>query len=147
MESAMARPYSAVEVGTATCCSLTIPRGTILLVDEAFVRDVIDEVLQSAGYQVLKTENATEALQKYASYRGKLHLLLTDVVMPGENGRDLARKLRNQCPGMRTIFMSGYGESAALLGAERDANVFLSLQAVFSAGSVTEDRGSAGTTA
>jgi CheY-like chemotaxis protein len=103
MESETARSYMAVEVDAVNCCPSAIPRWTILLVeDEAFVRDVIDEVLQSAGYHVLKTPCAVEALQEYASYGGELHLLLTDVVMPGVNGRDLARKLRNQCPGMRT---------------------------------------------
>jgi CheY-like chemotaxis protein len=96
----------------------------LLVEDEAFVRDVLEEVLQSAGYQVLKTQSAAEALQVYQTYGGELQLLLTDVVMPGESGRELARKLRLQRPGMRTIFMSGYGESAALLGAERDASVF-----------------------
>lgn len=105
--------------------SQAIRSRTILLVeDEAFVRDVMDEALQSVGYHVLKTQNAEEALQLYQSLHGELNLLLTDVVMPGQNGRDLARQLRKQCPGLRTIFMSGYGESMALLGAERDANVF-----------------------
>jgi two-component system cell cycle sensor histidine kinase/response regulator CckA len=98
---------------------------TILLVeDEAFVRDVLDEVLRSAGYRVLKTQTAEEALELYPSICGELDLLLTDVVMPGQSGRELARNLRAQCPGMRTIFMSGYGESVALLGADRDASVF-----------------------
>ncbi|HEY1271063.1 MAG TPA: response regulator [Terriglobales bacterium] len=125
MESELARSYNPAEASNATCCPSAIPRETILLVeDEAFVRDVIEEVLQTAGYHVLKTQGATEALQTYNSCGGDLHLLLTDVVMPGESGRDLARKLRSLCPGMRTIFMSGYGESVALLGAERDASVF-----------------------
>jgi CheY-like chemotaxis protein len=124
MESELAGSYNPVEAG-ATCCPSAILRETIWLVeDEAFVRDVIEEVLQSAGYKVLKTQSAAEALQTYDSHGGELHLLLTDVVMPGESGRDLARKLRNLCPSMRTIFMSGYGESVALLGAERDASVF-----------------------
>jgi CheY-like chemotaxis protein len=120
MESELAGSYNPVEAG-ATCCPSAILRETIWLVeDEAFVRDVIEEVLQSAGYKVLKTQSAAEALQTYDSHGGELHLLVTDVVMPGESGRDLARKLRNLCPSMRTIFMSGYGESVALLGAERE---------------------------
>jgi two-component system, cell cycle sensor histidine kinase and response regulator CckA len=102
----------------------TEPRTILLVEDEAFVRDVMDEALQSVGYRVLKTQNAEEALQLYQSWHGELNLLLTDVVMPGQNGRELARQLRMQCPSLRTIFMSGYGESMALLGAERDANVF-----------------------
>ncbi len=98
---------------------------TILLVeDESFVRDVMDEVLQSVGYRVLKMQSAEEALEFYRNCGEKPDLLLTDVVMPGRNGRDLARELRKQCPTMQTIFMSGYGESVALLGTERAANLF-----------------------
>jgi hypothetical protein len=55
-----------------------------------------------------------------------LRLLLTDVVMPGKNGRELAKDLRSRCPGMKTIFMSGCGESAALLGARDQDVAFLS---------------------
>ncbi len=128
METGLAKHEGGLEHHVAWPSDLDsqAPRpGTILLVeDEAFVRNVIDEALQSVGYRVLKTQNAEEALQLYQSWHGELNLLLTDVVMPGQNGRDLARQFRKQCPGLRTIFMSGYGESMALLGAERDANFF-----------------------
>ena len=102
----------------------TGPRTILLVEDEAFVRDVMGEVLEVAGYHVVKTQSAEDALSSYEHRNGDPDLLLTDVVMPGRSGRELARELRKQTPGMKTLFMSGYGESAALLGAERDASVF-----------------------
>jgi DNA-binding NtrC family response regulator len=97
---------------------------TILLVeDEAFVREVTGEVLASAGYTVLKAGNAEEALWTFCRHEGEVHLLLTDVVMPGKSGRDLAAELRSLSPGMKTIVTSGYSESVALLDGGQDSSV------------------------
>jgi two-component system cell cycle sensor histidine kinase/response regulator CckA len=94
----------------ATASPLT---GTILLVeDEGFVREVTCEVLQSVGYRVLKAQNAKEAMRAFRQYEEEVQLLLTDVVMPGQNGRDLAQDLMAICPDLRTIFISGYPENA-----------------------------------
>jgi CheY-like chemotaxis protein len=84
----------------------------------------MDEVLQSVGYRVLKMQSAEEALEFCERSSEKLDLLLTDVVMPGRNGRDLARELGKQSPTMRTLFMSGNGENVALLdrGLDRDCH-------------------------
>jgi CheY-like chemotaxis protein len=82
---------------------------TILLVEDAgFVRQVTCEVLRSAGYQVVATRNAKEAVSAFRRYGKEIRLLLTDVVLPGRNGQDLARGLRVEYPGLRTIFISGY---------------------------------------
>lgn len=82
--------------------------GTILLVeDEAFLREVTCEILESTGYRVLKTRNAEEAISAFRQYKSIVKLLLTDVVLPGQNGRDLANALRAICPNLRTIFISG----------------------------------------
>lgn len=82
--------------------------GTILLVeDENYLRDVTSDVLESAGYRVLKTRNAAEAIAAFSEYKTIVRLLLTDVVLPGQNGRDLANDLRGICPKLRIIFISG----------------------------------------
>jgi CheY-like chemotaxis protein len=88
---------------------------TILLVeDERLVREVVGEILESAGYEVLKTSNADEAGKMFAAHPGRVDLLLTDVAMPGKKGGDLARELEKACPGLKTIYMSGYTEDAVL---------------------------------
>jgi len=83
-------------------------RGTILLVeDEQFLRDATCVVLEAAGYRVLKTRNAVEGLSTFKEFKPIVRLLLTDVVLPGRNGRDLANDLRAICPELRIIFISG----------------------------------------
>ena len=83
-------------------------RGTVLLVeDESFLREVTCEILESAGYRVLKTRNAKEAISAFKEYKSIVRLLLTDVVLPGDNGRDLANELRGVCPKLKIIFISG----------------------------------------
>jgi two-component system, cell cycle sensor histidine kinase and response regulator CckA len=88
---------------------------TILLVeDEAFVREVTGEVLRSAGYEVLTARNATEAAGVYAGRRGGVELLLSDVVLPGENGRALAGRLRRENPELKVLLVTGYAEQMGL---------------------------------
>jgi len=83
-------------------------RGTILLVeDEDFLLEVTCEILESAGYRVLKTRNAAEAISMFHRSEAIVRLLLTDVVLPGQNGLDLANELRRTSPDLRTIFISG----------------------------------------
>jgi two-component system, cell cycle sensor histidine kinase and response regulator CckA len=114
-------------VGWGGDVALQVPaeEETILLVeDEAFVREVTSEVLHSAGYRVLAAKNAVEADRLYSAYRdaqcGEIGLLLTDVVLPGESGRELSRRLRRENPGLKTLLVSGYVEQLARLEAERE---------------------------
>ncbi len=82
---------------------------TILLVeDQEALREVICETLEDQGYTVLPTANGLAALECSDRHQGRIHLLLTDVVMPGMNGRDLAESLSQRRPDMRVVFMSGY---------------------------------------
>ena len=91
------------------------PKPTILLVeDESVVRQVTRQVLEHAGYKVLESDGAHEALRLAAEHRGRIGLLLSDVVMPGMNGLDLARRIQTLQPRLTTVFMSGYTDAAAL---------------------------------
>lgn len=84
---------------------------TVLYVeDEAFVRDVTSEVLQSAGYDVWTARNAAEAQCIYDGKQGAVDILITDVILPGENGRALSRRLRSTAPGLKVLFVTGYAD-------------------------------------
>ena len=89
----------------------TAPDGTrtILLVeDEAAILAVTAQMLSSLGYVVRAAHTPADAIRIAKEHPGPIHLLLTDVVMPGLNGRDLARTLADLRPELRTLFMSGY---------------------------------------
>ncbi len=89
-------------------------RATILLVeDEAAVREVTRRILEHHGYRVLAARHADEALT-VARYAGPIDLLLTDVVMPGLGGRELAERLLAARPGLPVLFMSGYNDDEVL---------------------------------
>ncbi len=82
---------------------------TVLLVeDEEIVRNLLQRVLEKLGYNVLHARNAADALALSNRYAGPIDLLVTDVVMPGMNGRELARQLTDSRPGARVLYMSGY---------------------------------------
>ncbi|MDP9259982.1 MAG: response regulator [Actinomycetota bacterium] len=82
---------------------------TILLVeDEELVRRLECEVLKSRGYTVLEAVGSGHAIEVSRAHRGVIHLLLTDVVMPGMSGDELARRLTSERPDMKVIFASGY---------------------------------------
>jgi PAS domain S-box-containing protein len=86
---------------------------TILLVeDEEAVRSLAREVLESRGYHVLEAEGAIEALEVGKRHKDRIHLLLTDVVMPQMNGRELAKRLAPLHPETKVLYMSGYAENA-----------------------------------
>jgi PAS domain S-box-containing protein len=87
--------------------------GTILLVeDEPAVRRLAEDMLRREGYHVIAATSGSEALDRLEEH-AEVSLLLTDVVMPGMNGLDLARHARALRPGLRVVFMTGYGEGAA----------------------------------
>ena len=84
-------------------------RETILLVeDEPALLTLAERLLAAQGHTVLAAGSPAEALRLAREHRGDIHLLLTDVVMPEMNGRDLARNLLAMFPRMRRLFMSGY---------------------------------------
>jgi len=88
---------------------ITASAETILLVeDDDPVRRMVRQVLSSRGYIVLDAGDVHTATELCAGHPGPIHLLLTDVIMPHQNGGELAARLKTMRPGLRVLFMSGY---------------------------------------
>ncbi|MBI2061514.1 MAG: PAS domain S-box protein [Nitrospirae bacterium] len=86
---------------------------TILLVeDEHRVRGLAKEILERHGYRIIEASGPAEALSLAGDHSGEIHLLLTDVVMPQMNGRELAGRLAVDRPAMRILYMSGYTDDS-----------------------------------
>jgi CheY-like chemotaxis protein len=86
---------------------------TILVVEDApDVRGLAGHVLKAQGYTVLEAANGEEALRLATGHSGPIHLVLTDVVMPGMGGKVLAEQLSGRRPGIKILFMSGYTDEA-----------------------------------
>jgi PAS domain S-box-containing protein len=100
-----------------------VSRGETILVveDEENVRDMTAQALRRAGYQVLLASSGEEALEMVVAKRCSFQLLITDIVMPGLRGTEVAQKLMAMVPGLRVLYMSGYTDNAMfhqkLLGA------------------------------
>jgi two-component system cell cycle sensor histidine kinase/response regulator CckA len=92
-----------------------IPRGTetVLVVEDApAVRAVTRHVLERQGYTILEAANGDAALQAAAAHHGPIHLLLTDVVMPGLSGRQVAERLAQMRSETRVLYASGYTDDS-----------------------------------
>ena len=89
---------------------------TVLVVeDDERVRALVSNILKKDGYRVLEAEHAEQAAEVAEGYHEPIDLLLTDVVMPGRNGRELAELIVRHRPATRVLFMSGYSNDAVLL--------------------------------
>jgi CheY-like chemotaxis protein len=84
----------------------------LLTDDEAGVRGPLRRILEGSGYRVVEAGGGEEALALAEGLDGPIHLLLTDVVMPGMSGDELARSLGERRPKMKVLFMSGYSSEA-----------------------------------
>ena len=92
-----------------------LPRGseTVLLVeDEEEVRKLAAQILQRQGYKVLEAPQGGDALLICEQHQTPVHLMLTDVVMPGMSGHQLAERLKSLQPQMKVLYMSGYTDNA-----------------------------------
>jgi len=86
---------------------------TVLLVeDDDLVRDLAGISLRNYGYTVLEATDGFEALKICSSHQSPVHILVTDVVMPGMNGRELAEGIKSLCPAIRVLYISGYTDNA-----------------------------------
>ncbi|MFY9676582.1 MAG: response regulator [Terriglobales bacterium] len=87
------------------------PLPTILLVeDEPFVREATRCILESAGFKVLAAEDAAAALKMYEE-SGAIHLVVTDMILPGRTGEQLGEELRQRAPNIRVLITSGYSQA------------------------------------
>jgi two-component system cell cycle sensor histidine kinase/response regulator CckA len=89
---------------------------TILLVEDRIaLRALLAQMLEDAGYRVLVAHEPSDALRLAEQHPGEIHLLLTDVVMPGMSGREVAERVLQSRPTLRVLFISGYAEDPELL--------------------------------
>jgi CheY-like chemotaxis protein len=84
----------------------------MLLEDEGSLREIIREVLQEAGYRVLAVPESRLAVPAARDHPGPIHALVTDVVMPGMGGREVAEALARERPEIRVLYISGYTDEA-----------------------------------
>jgi PAS domain S-box-containing protein len=89
--------------------------GTVLVAeDEPAVRDALERILTAVGYTVLQASDGAEALELFTALKGKVDLLITDIVMPVMDGRELARRCVAQQKTLKVIFLSGYTQESLL---------------------------------
>jgi PAS domain S-box-containing protein len=99
---------------------------TILLVeDEANLRYLARQFLEKQGYRVIDAADGAVAMQIAVAHEGVIHLLLTDVIMPGMNGRELAQRISEIRPNVKVLYMSGYTENVIGRNGTLDAGVRL----------------------
>jgi CheY-like chemotaxis protein len=103
-----------------------MPRGTetILVVeDEETVRNFVNQVLEEQGYRVLPASSAEEAKMVFKEAEREVTMLLTDVVMPGENGFELYKNLSGLRPSLKVLYMSGYAMDTLIMEGEAGLNI------------------------
>ena len=91
-----------------TEASTNAQRTVLLVEDEPEVLQMGKRMIERMGYRVIAASSPPEAFQLAEEYSGEIDLLITDVIMPEMNGRDLARRLLDRQPGLRQLYMSGY---------------------------------------
>jgi PAS domain S-box-containing protein len=107
---------SATEAGTETI---------LLVEDEANLRYLARQFLEKQGYRVIEAADGAAAMQIAVAHEGVIHLLLTDVIMPGMNGRELAQRISEIRPHVKILYMSGYTENVIGRDGTLDAGVRL----------------------
>jgi PAS domain S-box-containing protein len=109
------RMDSVRDINVATPAVAATDRGTetvLLVEDEEGVRKLVSGILVRQGYRVLESTSGEEALELVHDHRGKIDLLLSDVVLVGMSGRELSERMRIQMPTLKVIYMSGYTDDA-----------------------------------
>jgi CheY-like chemotaxis protein len=116
-------PLSTTPAGDALTA---LPRGTetlLLVEDDDLVRNLVGTILRECGYGVLEASDGLEALRLGEGHPGPIHLVVTDVVMPQMNGRELVQRLHPLHPDMKVLYISGYTDDATVRGGAPEAGV------------------------
>jgi CheY-like chemotaxis protein len=132
----LSRQPLAVDTMARLDTPVTRPREslTVLVVDdEPGVRKLASRILRTRGYSVLEAASGAEALVVARAWHGRIHLLVTDVVMPEMSGWELAKRLQDDRPALETLYISGYSEKHGLV----DQSVHF-LQKPFAAGALVQ---------
>jgi nitrogen-specific signal transduction histidine kinase/CheY-like chemotaxis protein len=110
---------------------------TVLITeDESSVRNLVARILRERGYTVLEASNGQNALDIAREYTGEIHLAITDIIMPGMNGRDLGSRLETMRPDLKVLYVSGYTDNAIVHHGILDSGVAF-LQKPFTVGDLT----------
>ena len=119
-------PIKVIKVEPAPTLALHVDETILLVEDEQVVRDLVGQVLQATGYEVLEATSGEQALQMSSAHRGPIHLLLADVVLPGLSGPEVAAQLVSTRPEMQVIYISGYApETIVRYGISEQHRLFL----------------------
>jgi len=86
----------------------------LLVEDDEQVREIVRQILERQGYRTITAPNGEQALAVAHRHIGRIHLTITDVVMPQMNGRELAERLAHSRPDMKILYMSGYTDDATM---------------------------------
>ena len=95
--------------------SSEVPQTVLLVEDNADIRRLVQDTLEEGGFEVLVAADAAAAVEIEGQFPRAIHLLLSDVMMPGISGPELAKKLKQQRPEMRVMLMSGYSKDWLIL--------------------------------
>jgi PAS domain S-box-containing protein len=118
--------FAATQAADTTSQTHPQPMETVLVVeDETNLRRMARQYLENLGYTMLEAPDGAAALQICVSHPGRIHLLLTDVIMPGMNGRELAQRFFEQRPDTKVIYMSGYTENVVGSNGTLDTGITL----------------------
>ena len=127
-----------LELPAPTPAARETPRGTetvLLVEDDEAVRTLARKMLASHGYTVLAAPSGADALELAASHAGPIHLLVTDVVLPGMSGRELAARFQSVRPGLKVLYTSGYTDEAVVHHGVLDPGIAF-LQKPFTSGAL-----------
>ncbi len=100
--------------GREETVAATDARGILVVEDDDIVREMVVTVLREQGFEVLDACTVIRAEDIFDKEKARIGLLLTDMLLPGGNGRDLALRFRGEKPSIKVIYMSGYGSNSLL---------------------------------